>query len=73
MLCYYSGYMSSEYAMKWLFSIEVDVYSFGVLMLEIITGRKNIGYYKEKQDSNLVGHVKMNQIIMWQIYMLIFL
>ena len=41
-------------------------------MLEIITDRKNIGYYKEKQDSNLVGHVKMNQIIMWQIYMLIF-
>ena len=51
--------MAPEYAMEGFFSIKSDVYSFGVLMLEIITGRKNTGCYKEKQDSNLVGHVRI--------------
>ncbi|CAL5345864.1 unnamed protein product [Camellia sinensis] len=35
------GYMAPEYAMEGIFSIKTDVYSFGVLMLEIICGRKN--------------------------------
>ncbi|KAL6207035.1 hypothetical protein ACLB2K_024280 [Fragaria x ananassa] len=35
-----------------------DVYSFGVLLLEIITGKKNAGYYNDEYpDLNLVGHV----------------
>ncbi|XP_024158585.1 G-type lectin S-receptor-like serine/threonine-protein kinase At1g11410 [Rosa chinensis] len=52
------GYMSPEYAMEGLFSVKSDVYSFGVLLLEIITGKRNAGYYHEKYpDSNLVGHV----------------
>ena len=37
----YSGYMSPEYAMKCVFSIKSDVYNFGVIMLEIVSGRKN--------------------------------
>ncbi|KAK9936192.1 hypothetical protein M0R45_013047 [Rubus argutus] len=52
------GYMSPEYAMEGLFSVKSDVYSFGVLLLEIITGRRNAGYYHEKNpDLNLIGHV----------------
>ncbi|XP_024182492.1 G-type lectin S-receptor-like serine/threonine-protein kinase RKS1 isoform X2 [Rosa chinensis] len=51
------GYMSPEYAMEGLFSVKSDVYSFGVLLLEIVTGRKNTGYYSDNPDSNLVGHV----------------
>nr|XP_011460354.1 PREDICTED: G-type lectin S-receptor-like serine/threonine-protein kinase At1g11410 isoform X1 [Fragaria vesca subsp. vesca] len=52
------GYMSPEYAMEGLFSVKSDVYSFGILLLEIISGRKNSGYYDESYpDSNLVGHV----------------
>lgn len=35
------GYMSPEYAMKGIFSVKSDVFSFGVLLLEIVTGRKN--------------------------------
>ncbi|XVE89087.1 hypothetical protein DITRI_Ditri19aG0122100 [Diplodiscus trichospermus] len=51
------GYMSPEYAMEGHFSMKSDVYSFGVLLLEIITGRKNIGYYPDSPSGNLVGHV----------------
>ena len=33
--------MFSEYAMEGVFSIKFDVYSFGVIMLKIVSGRKN--------------------------------
>ncbi len=36
------GYMSLEYASFGQLSTKVDVYSFGVLLLEIISGRKTI-------------------------------
>ncbi|KMZ58337.1 S-locus receptor kinase (SRK) [Zostera marina] len=45
------GYMSPEYASGGNFSIKSDVFSFGVLLLEIISGRKNRVFYK--YDSNL--------------------
>ncbi|KAI3456401.1 hypothetical protein Pfo_013064 [Paulownia fortunei] len=35
------GYMSPEYAMHGQFSVKSDVFSFGVLVLEIISGQKN--------------------------------
>ncbi len=38
----YSGYMFSEYATLGQLSTKVDVYSFGILLLEIISGRKAI-------------------------------
>ncbi|KAL8119647.1 G-type lectin S-receptor-like serine/threonine-protein kinase At1g11410 isoform X2 [Apium graveolens] len=50
------GYMSPEYAMEGLFSIKSDVFSFGILLLEIIMGRKNSTYYVEN-SVNLIGHV----------------
>ncbi|KAK9068577.1 hypothetical protein SSX86_012692 [Deinandra increscens subsp. villosa] len=50
------GYMSPEYAMEGLFSVKSDVFSFGILVLEIISGRKNNSYYQEN-SLNLIGHV----------------
>ncbi len=41
-LLLYSGYMSPEYATLGQLSTKVDVYSFGILLLEIISGRKAI-------------------------------
>ncbi|KAJ4975684.1 hypothetical protein NE237_000790 [Protea cynaroides] len=51
------GYMSPEYAMRGLFSIKSDVFSFGVLLLEIISGKKNNEYFHEDPSINLIGHV----------------
>ncbi|KAK1667904.1 hypothetical protein QYE76_056063 [Lolium multiflorum] len=50
------GYMSPEYAMDGVFSMKSDIYSFGVLVLEIITGKKNRGFYNEELDLNLLGY-----------------
>ncbi|KAE8723065.1 Cysteine-rich RLK 10 [Hibiscus syriacus] len=36
--------MAPEYAMGRLFSIKSDVFSFGVLLLEIISGKRNNGF-----------------------------
>ncbi|XP_061358411.1 G-type lectin S-receptor-like serine/threonine-protein kinase At1g67520 [Gastrolobium bilobum] len=50
------GYMSPEYAMEGIFSIKSDVYAFGVLLLEIISGRRNNSFYNAEGPLNLVGH-----------------
>ena len=49
--------MSPEYAMDGLFSEKSDVFSFGVMMLEIISGKKNTGFYQFDRCLNLLGYV----------------
>ncbi|WOH11842.1 hypothetical protein DCAR_0831338 [Daucus carota subsp. sativus] len=51
------GYMSPEYAMEGHFSIKSDVFSFGVLLLEIISGRRNSSTFDAENSVNLIGHV----------------
>ncbi|KAM0035494.1 putative protein kinase RLK-Pelle-DLSV family [Helianthus debilis subsp. tardiflorus] len=41
------GYMAPEYVMHGHFSIKLDVFSFGVLVLEIITGQSNQDFQQE--------------------------
>lgn len=50
------GYMSPEYAIDGLFSVKSDVFSFGVLVLEIISGQKNRGFEHPEHNLNLLGH-----------------
>ncbi|WMV17945.1 hypothetical protein MTR67_011330 [Solanum verrucosum] len=50
------GYMSPEYAMGGLFSEKSDVYSFGVLLLEIVSGKRNSGYYDHERHLNLLSY-----------------
>ncbi|ANM58041.1 lectin protein kinase family protein [Arabidopsis thaliana] len=52
------GYMSPEYFREGLFSAKSDVFSFGVLMLEIICGRKNNSFHHDLEGPlNLIVHV----------------
>lgn len=41
------GYMAPEYIVRGQLTEKADVYSFGVLVLEIVCGRKNIAYMEE--------------------------
>ncbi|CAL2234693.1 unnamed protein product [Prunus armeniaca] len=50
-----SGYMSPEYAMDGLFSEKSDVFSFGVIILEIVSGKKSISFFEADQSLNLLG------------------
>ncbi|XP_075667339.1 G-type lectin S-receptor-like serine/threonine-protein kinase At1g11330 isoform X2 [Castanea sativa] len=49
------GYMSPEYAMEGRFSEKSDVFSFGVLLLEIVSGRRNTSFYNDEQSQSLLG------------------
>nr|ACT67492.1 S receptor protein kinase [Raphanus sativus] len=48
------GYMSPEYAMYGILSEKTDVFSFGVIVLEIVTGKRNRGFYQSNPEDNLV-------------------
>jgi hypothetical protein len=50
--------MSPEYAIDGLFSIKSDVFSFGVLVLEIVSGKRNRGFHHPGHQLNLLGHVR---------------
>jgi serine/threonine protein kinase len=56
---YFSGYMAPEYASAGIFSIKSDVFSFGVLILEIICGTRNSGFQQYGKFFNLLRHVSV--------------
>lgn len=53
------GYMSPEYASQGIFSVKSDVFSFGVMVLEIVSGKKNRGFSHPDHFQNLLGHAWM--------------
>ncbi|XP_019170713.1 PREDICTED: cysteine-rich receptor-like protein kinase 25 [Ipomoea nil] len=50
------GYMFPEYAMHGEFSVKSDVFSLGVILLEIITGKKNRNISKGNRTVDLLGY-----------------
>ncbi|XP_055834142.1 G-type lectin S-receptor-like serine/threonine-protein kinase At4g27290 [Solanum dulcamara] len=55
------GYMSPEYAVDGIFSVKSDVFSFGVLLLEIVSSKRNRGFVHQDHNLNLLGHA-------WKLY-----
>ncbi|GJN04818.1 hypothetical protein PR202_ga22393 [Eleusine coracana subsp. coracana] len=55
----FSGYMAPEYASEGLFSVKSDVFSFGVLTLEIVSGKRSSGFHQYGDFINLLGHVSL--------------
>ena len=48
------GYLAPEWQHSRI-TVKVDVYSFGIVVLEVLSGRMNIDYSQEDSDVNLLG------------------
>ncbi|KAF2290626.1 hypothetical protein P3X46_029361 [Hevea brasiliensis] len=53
------GYVAPEYANTGLLNEKSDIYSFGVLLLEAVTGRDPVDYSRPVNEVNLVEWLKM--------------
>ncbi|XP_022639538.1 chitinase-like protein Idgf2 isoform X3 [Vigna radiata var. radiata] len=53
---YTSGYVPPEYVRKGIYSTKYDVYSFGVLLLQIISGKRTSCYYGMHEDMTLLEY-----------------
>ncbi|KAG6521985.1 hypothetical protein ZIOFF_019119 [Zingiber officinale] len=51
------GYMPPEYIKNGRFSIKSDIFSFGILILEIISGKRNTEVFTSDQHLNLLDYV----------------
>ncbi|KAJ9178198.1 hypothetical protein P3X46_010099 [Hevea brasiliensis] len=49
------GYCAPDYAMTGQLTFKSDIYSFGVVLLELVTGRKAIDQTRDRSEQNLVA------------------
>ncbi|KAG6511099.1 hypothetical protein ZIOFF_029152 [Zingiber officinale] len=50
------GYMAPEYLTEGVFSFKSDIFSFGVIVLEILSGKRNKIFSNTDASLNLLGH-----------------
>ncbi|KAJ4703257.1 Receptor-like protein kinase [Melia azedarach] len=54
------GYMAPEYVMRGRYSIKSDIFSFGVLVLEIVSGQKRSSFGNEEETEDLLTYAWRN-------------
>ncbi|KFK42539.1 hypothetical protein AALP_AA1G007600 [Arabis alpina] len=52
------GYVAPEYACTGMLNEKSDIYSFGILIMELITGRNPVDYSRPQGETNLVDWLK---------------
>lgn len=52
------GYIPPEYGQAWVATLRGDIYSFGIVMLELLTGRRPVEVFKPKMSRELVVWVQ---------------
>ncbi|THG17278.1 hypothetical protein TEA_010482 [Camellia sinensis var. sinensis] len=53
------GYISPEYVIHGVYSVKSDEFSFRVLVLEILSGKRNREFHHPDHHLNLLGHVSL--------------
>nr|GMD08433.1 G-type lectin S-receptor-like serine/threonine-protein kinase At4g27290 [Ipomoea batatas] len=64
------GYIPPEYVLHGQFSEKSDVFSYGVLLLEIVNGQKNSNFFHTQLSVTLIGWVRILSNFMIWIYKL---
>jgi len=57
--------MAPEYMMHGRLSVKADVFSYGVLVLELITGQKNSSFNLDVEEHNLLDWVCIICLYYW--------
>lgn len=58
-----SGYMAPEYAMRGYLTEKADVYSFGIVAMEIVSGKSNANYTPDHESCvGLIDWVLTNSV-----------
>ena len=52
--------MAPEYVVHGRFSVKLDVFSFGVLILEILSGKRISSFQNGENEEDLLSYVSMN-------------
>lgn len=54
--------MAPEYAVDGKYSVKSDVFALGVIILEIVSGKRNRGFDSLDHHHSLLGHVSFRRL-----------